>query len=108
MPESFVWISYDLGVRGDYESLYVWLDQHGAVECGDSMGYLRRYQYTDNLAKDLREDLERSIRTDRRTRIYAIWKAGNKASGRFIIGGRRAAPWAGYSSSDSDSIDEAS
>ncbi|SFE71116.1 hypothetical protein [Thermoflexibacter ruber] len=29
-----VWISYDLGVIGDYESLYQWFDEQGAKECG--------------------------------------------------------------------------
>ena len=30
MTASTVWISYDLGVRGDYEGLYAWLDAHDA------------------------------------------------------------------------------
>ena len=34
MTRSTIWISYDLGVRGDYENLYSWLDTHGAKECG--------------------------------------------------------------------------
>ena len=33
-----VWISYDLGIRGDYEGLYAWLDSHRAKECGDARG----------------------------------------------------------------------
>ena len=38
MKTSTIWISYDLGVRGDYEGLYAWLDSHGAKECGDTRG----------------------------------------------------------------------
>ena len=36
----FIWLSYDLGIRGDYESLYSWLDDHEAKECGDSVAFL--------------------------------------------------------------------
>ena len=32
----FVWISFDLGVKGDYEGMYAWLDSKDAKECGDS------------------------------------------------------------------------
>ena len=36
-----IWISYDFGVRGDYEGIYTWLDDHGAIECGDSIAFLK-------------------------------------------------------------------
>ncbi|MHB9292468.1 hypothetical protein Holit_01566 [Hollandina sp. SP2] len=32
-----VWLSYDLGIKGDYANLYIWLDEHKALECGDSI-----------------------------------------------------------------------
>lgn len=32
MPTRTIWISYDLGVQGDYEGLYGWLDTHKARE----------------------------------------------------------------------------
>ena len=35
--KKFIWLSYDLGIGGDYESLYSWLDNHEAKECGDSV-----------------------------------------------------------------------
>jgi hypothetical protein len=35
MQRAAVWISFDLGVRGDYEGMYAWLDTHNAKECGD-------------------------------------------------------------------------
>ena len=40
-----IWLSYDLGVRGDYEGLYAWLDKHQAKECGDNIAYFV-YGYT--------------------------------------------------------------
>jgi len=40
-----MWMSYDLGVKGDYEGLYAWLDDHDAKECGNSVAFLR-YEYS--------------------------------------------------------------
>ena len=51
--KSAVWISYDLGVNGDYESLYSWLDIQGAKECGTSVAYLT-YTHVDDLMESLR------------------------------------------------------
>ena len=106
MPTSTVWISYDLGVRGDYEGLYVWLDTHRAKECGDSLAVLS-YRYQRSLPDELREDLKRDVAIDKRTRIYLIYRerTTNKNKGQFLFGGRRAAAWTGYASSDSDTVD---
>lgn len=92
-----VWISFDLGVRGDYEGMYAWLDSQEATECGDSLAYLK-YEYEDDLVESLRKDLKESIETTKKTRIYVIWQDPDSRSvkGRFIVGGRKAPPWAGY------------
>jgi len=34
-----IWISYDLGLQGDYPGLYRWLDLHKAKECVNSSNY---------------------------------------------------------------------
>lgn len=34
-----IWISYDLGIGGDYDGLYRWLANHKAVECGDGLAF---------------------------------------------------------------------
>jgi hypothetical protein len=31
------WLSYDLGIEGDYAPLYRWLDNVSAKDCGDSL-----------------------------------------------------------------------
>jgi hypothetical protein len=31
------WLSYDLGIDGDYDGLYGWLDRIKAIECGDGL-----------------------------------------------------------------------
>jgi hypothetical protein len=95
------------GASGDYESLYVWLDQHKAKECGDSVAVIS-YRYKGELSDHLKEDLRKSIAIDKRTRIYVIWREpkNNSVKGKFIFGGRRAPTWAGYASSDAGTTDE--
>ena len=39
--EKAIWLSYDLGIQGDYESLYQWLDSQGAIERGDSVAFFK-------------------------------------------------------------------
>ena len=107
MTTSTIWISYDLGVRGDYEGLYSWLDTHGAKECGDSVAVLK-YRYERDLTEELRGELNNSIEVNKRTRIYIVYRENstNKNKGKFVFGGRRAAAWTGYAASYSDTVDE--
>lgn len=107
MKASTVWLSFDLGVRGDYESLYGWLDAHSAKECGDSVAVFN-YSWKEDLFKELRADLEEAVKTDKRTRIYVIYRdrAAEKNRGKFIVGGRRAAAWEGYSQQAPGEVDE--
>jgi hypothetical protein len=104
---STVWISYDLGVRGDYEGLYAWLDALHARECGDSVAVLK-YRYEGSLPDELKADLKSSVATDKRTRIYMIYRdqSTDRNKGRFIFGGRRAATWSGYAPSESSTVDD--
>jgi len=103
-----IWLSFDIGLRGDYEGIYAWLDEHGAVECGDSVAYLK-YEYQDDLSESLEQDLRRAIEVSKKTRIYVVWReADGKTKGRFIIGGRRSPPWAGAGGSTSQSAPDES
>ena len=99
-----IWISFDLGVRGDYEGLYGWLDAHKAEECGDSFGHLW-YEYEGDLIESLSKDIEDAIDVTKKTRIYVVWRNrdNGKMNGRFIIGRRKAAPWAGSAGGADDS-----
>lgn len=107
MPVSTVWISYDLGIRGDYEGLYGWLDSHQAKECGDSLAVLS-YKHTGDIPAAIKKELGHVVGTNRRTRIYVIYKdrKTGKNKGRFVFGGRRAAPWSGYASDESETADD--
>jgi hypothetical protein len=95
--EKLLWISYDLGVKGDYENLYAWLDNHNAKECGDSVAVLT-YNFQDDLIKELKDDLQNNISSMKRDRIYIIWRERSKIRGRFLFGARKAPPWTGYGS----------
>ena len=96
--KSAIWICYDLGVRGDYASLYTWLDQHEARECGDSLAFLN-YEHDGNLVTRITEELSGLLQVTQQSRIYLIYRDSQtkKIEGSFIIGGRKAAAWSGYS-----------
>jgi hypothetical protein len=89
MPKKHrVWLSYDLGLRGDYESLYEWLDEKGAEECGDSIATFSTTETIEQLKDSLTDVLSGSPKA----RIYVITPDG---IGKFIFGKRKAAPWTG-------------
>jgi hypothetical protein len=102
-----IWISFDLGVRGDYEGLYTWLDSKGAIECGDSFAFLN-YEVSGDIVESLKKDIEENIDITKKTRIYAIFRDSStkKMKGKFIFGNRKAAPWTGYSGNQSQAEEE--
>jgi hypothetical protein len=97
-----------LGLRGDYEGLYEWLDEHDAEECGDSVAYMHYECDGDGLAS-MEQELRSAIEVTKKTRVYVVWQdRDGKTKGRFIIGRRRSPPWAGSSSSTSESAPDES
>lgn len=98
--KKFIWLSFDLGVRGDFEGLYAFLDAHGAKECGDSLGALT-FEYKNDFLDELANELKTAIAFDRRSRVYVIFPGEDgKQKGRFIIGRRKSPPWAGRAPSN--------
>ncbi len=93
-----VWLSFDLGVQGDYESLYRWLDAKEAEECGDNLAFLKLPFEADveHFAGHVKAQLQGAIKVDAKTRIYLIFKGEKGNSGQFLFGQRRAPPWSGY------------
>jgi hypothetical protein len=83
------WISYDLGLRGNYDQLYAWLDLNNARECGDSVATFVSIKTREQVAKEL----SKIVDLDRNPRIYIITM---KHGGKFIIGKRKPASWTGY------------
>ncbi len=61
MAKTAIWLSFDLGVRGDYKGLYHWLDQHDAKECGDSFVFIGNYEYETDLFSELEQDLVSTV-----------------------------------------------
>lgn len=107
--KSAVWISYDFGVRGDYEGIYTWLDDHGAIECGDSIAFLK-YEFSGDLIQALKKDIKDSVDVTKKTRIYVIWRdpTTEKMKGRFILGTRKSPPWTGHASGEEELEDDES
>lgn len=92
------WLSFDLGIDGDYDSLYRWLDGIGAVECGDGFcSFLLATPNFDPPTAVLAIMRENHVNLRKRDRIYLIWrKPEGGVKGKFITGLRRRAPWSGY------------
>lgn len=107
MATSTIWLSYDLGVGGDYEGLYSWLDSKRAKECGDSLAVIE-YKFDIDIIDELKDNISRNVRTDKKTRIYVIHRdrSTKRNKGVFVFGGRRAPPWRGYAVSESDTADD--
>lgn len=111
MPKKLFWLSYDLGLKGDYTSLYMWLDEMNAKECGNSVASFW-FEYENNYLEELERSLKDAIDLSKNDRFYLIWRQNNegksKVKGRFIIGKRKPAPWEGYAEGFEDSTDEES
>ena len=96
-----VWMSYNLGIKGDYGSLYQWLDTHKGMECVDGTAFLK-YEYQKDFLSELKSDLEKSVEIKGTDRIYIVYKdfENNNTVGKFLFGNRKAAPWTGYAHSN--------
>jgi hypothetical protein len=102
-----IWISFDLGLKGDYSSLYTWLDNYSAVECGNGLAFFNyntsSMSNTEDLIKSLSESLKATVKLSKSDRVYVIWKhSSGKMKGKFLNGRRRQAPWEGYGEIDRD------
>lgn len=116
MKEISIWLSYDLGVGGDFQGIYSWLDDNKAIECGNNMAYFK-YVYPDNIQTDknfveyIKNELEAKVEFKPGNRIYIVRKSidkgkNGKAVGSFVMGKRKANPWEGFGSKTENSIDE--
>lgn len=97
--EKSYWLSYDLGVGGNYDKLYSWLDDHNAVPCGNNVAFFK-YQYEDgkNPDDEIRGDLIKSVAPQPGNKLYLIRRKDNGLIGSFIYGKRGSTPWIGYGS----------
>lgn len=93
--KNWIWISFDLGIKGDYQGMYRWLDAHDARECGDNLAGLS-YEHSGDLLEALGADLREQVEISSKDRLYLVRLVEGKMKGKFIFGSRRAAPWEGY------------
>lgn len=83
------WLSFDLGLQGNYDALYAWLDEQGAKECGDSVATFESRKNRDQIIKEIKRVLDEK----KNPRIYII----TESRGKFALGRRKIrAPWSGY------------
>jgi len=102
LEKKLIWLSFDLSIRGNYESVFQWLDSHEAKECGNYTAVMA-YPYTNDLKEELLTDLHAHIEFKKHDRVYLVCKSEEgKSRGTFIVGGRKAAPWAGYAISEEE------
>lgn len=92
---ALIWLSFDLGVRGDFEGMYEFLDDHEAKECGDSLGTFW-FEYKKDLVTELAKELRTKVTFDKRSRVYVVHFSQGKSTGRFIIGKRKSPTWTGF------------
>lgn len=98
------WLSYDLTDSSNYTNLYAWLDSHNALECGNSIAFIKDYEYLDGqefIAK-LKSDLLDNVKLSEKDRVYVLYSN----AGKFILGGRKVkAPWYGYKMNEQEEMD---
>ena len=93
------WLSYDLGIKGDYSTLYRWLDKNKAKECGDSIAFFNFICSSDNPKEEIKDSLlSENIQFNNSDRIYLIWRDDTLERNKwaFIVGNRKTAPWEWY------------
>lgn len=108
-----IWISFDFGLKGDYQGLYTWLDTHNAKDCGSNFACLK-IQYSDlkkqhsHFTEFLKEDLLANVKLSKNDRVYVVYKDNfsGKMKGKWISGNRKAAAWEGYGKLEKDQVDD--
>ncbi len=99
MDKTRYWLSFDLGLHGNYEELYEWLDAQDARECGDSVASFLSEKSREKLTDEIRE----RVGDNARARVYLI---ALHQGGKFVLGKRKPAPWEGYSRVSIESEEE--
>lgn len=107
MTKRGYWISFDLGLKGDYPGLYTWLDNLGAKECGNSFAYFI-WESNGNHLDEIKDALITNVKIEDHNRIYLVYidQDLKLTRGAFLFGSRKRSPWEGYGSQEKgDGID---
>lgn len=113
MAKQRVWLTFDLGVRGDYDSLYQWLDEKEALECGSGVAtFMYEFGISDRqltapeivpVFDRLKTELQERINGIEKGRVYALTQInGPKLGplGLFLFGSRKISPWDGFANKE--------
>lgn len=97
-PVKRIYLSFDLGLRGDYDGLYAWLDKYKAKECGAGLALLDYPDTGTEFMETLEKELLHEVAFDNNDRLYVVWREndGSKLKGKFLRGNRKSAPWVGF------------
>lgn len=91
-----IWLSYDLGFKGDYPGLYTWLAKYEAKECGDSLAVFKVKKNGD-IIKKITKEIKENVSLNSSDRIYIIYKDdAGLVKGKFVNGRRKRAAWDDY------------
>jgi hypothetical protein len=106
MKKAF-WLSYDLGIKGDYTGLYTFLDSVDAKECGDSITFFQK-DYGNDFLDSLTNELKKYVKLNNTDRIYVVYadSSSKKTKGKWLFGGRKRAPWEGYAVKESSTEED--
>ncbi len=97
MQEKTIWLSFDLGIRGDYPNLYKFFDEHHAEACGGTLAVMK-YAFASDLVSELKADLSKRLTLKSTDQIYLIYRDDETAriKGLFLFGVRSKPAWEGY------------
>lgn len=108
--EKHIVLNYDLGLKGDYEGLYSFLDSHKAIEvgnCNAAFAMLFTEDDFDVIYKELQKMLASAIHIEKTDRIYMIATDKScKMRGAFLFGTRKRAIWEGYGVTKTEGFDQ--
>lgn len=96
--KKLVWLSFDLGVKGDYDGLYSWLDSKGAKECGLNLAVFT-FVFEEELLPEIVAEIKANVKLRPKTdRLYLIYldPPANRMRGTFLFGKRKTPRWKGY------------
>ncbi|WP_339730017.1 hypothetical protein [Maribacter stanieri] len=108
IQENWVILNYDFGLKGDYETLYAFLDNQNAIDCGNSAAAFdftfmgKDLSYQDKIDQ-IKNKIEDKVSLKKGDRIYIIvHNEKGQPRGTFIFGHRKTAAWEGYGNKSND------
>ena len=111
IQENWVILNFDFGLKGDYESLYSFLDNANALECGNSCAAFE-FNLTggadlthEEKIEQVKEEITSNVSLTKGDRLYVIVHDKNGAAkGSFIYGHRQRPTWEGYGNKSKEDI----